>query len=216
MKSSRSLHHRHGYTLVELLIVIAVLSTVIGMAVPSLRTFSERGYLQDAARQLRGQLLSARLQAIESASSRFFFYQTDSGVYLVTGADDALSLMDGSGDLFLGDDVEDEPVEYGRSAGDSSEQLLPSDIRFVSRDMNAVGGGAGDQSANRQSANGAAGDWSEPLIFYPNGRALNTRIRLASDRYWIEVTVRGLTGTIQLSPVQRLAESSGVRGESSP
>ena len=211
MKSSTPLRIRHAYTLMELLIVIAVLSTVIGLAVPSLRKFSERGYLQDAARQLRGQLLSARLQSIESASSRFFFYQVDSGVYLVTGADDALSLIDGSGDLFLGDDVADEPVEYGRSGDESSDQTLPSDIRFVARDMHSLGGGAADQPNGR-----GEGVWSEPLIFYPNGRALNTRIRLASDRYWIELTVRGLTGTIQLSPVQRLAESSDLRGESSP
>jgi type II secretory pathway pseudopilin PulG len=195
----------------ELLIVLAVVSTVIGMAVPSLRKFSERGYLQDAARQLRGQLLSARLQAIESASSRFFFYQTDSGAYLVTGAEDALSLIDESGDLFLGDDVADEPVEYGRSGDESSDQMLPADIRFVARDMHAVGGAAADQTTSSHE-----GVWSEPLIFYPNGRALNTRIRLASDRYWIELTVRGLTGTVQLSPVQRLVESSDLREESPP
>jgi prepilin-type N-terminal cleavage/methylation domain-containing protein len=105
MKPTPPLRLRRAYTLMELLIVLAVLTTVIGLAVPSLRKFSQRGYLQDAARQLRGQLLSARLQAIESASNKFFFYQPDSGIYMVTGADEAPGLGSSAGELLVGDEV---------------------------------------------------------------------------------------------------------------
>jgi prepilin-type N-terminal cleavage/methylation domain-containing protein len=192
---------RRGYTLMELLIVVAVLATVVSLAVPSLRKLSQRGQLQDAARQLRGQLLAARLQAIESASSTLFYYQPNTGAYMVTGAGE----MPGGADSLTGG----QPGLRGGEA--AAEQTLPSDVRFLAPATITARPAAG--TAPRSDAGGG---WSEPLIFYPNGRALNARIRLASDRYWIEVTVRGLTGTVQLSPVQRLAEAADGQPETPP
>jgi prepilin-type N-terminal cleavage/methylation domain-containing protein len=192
---------RRGYTLMELLIVVAVLATVVSLAVPSLRKLSQRGQLQDAARQLRGQLLAARLQAIESASSTLFYYQPNTGAYMVTGAGE----MPGDADSLTGG----QPGLRGGEA--AAEQTLPSDVRFLAPATITARPAAG--TAPRSDAGGG---WSEPLIFYPNGRALNARIRLASDRYWIEVTVRGLTGTVQLSPVQRLAEAADGQPETPP
>jgi prepilin-type N-terminal cleavage/methylation domain-containing protein len=207
MKPFPPWRYRRAYTLVELLIVLAVLTTVIGLAVPSLRNFSQRGYLQDAARQLRGQLLAARLQAIESASSKFFFYQPDSGIYMVTGADEAPDPVQSAGDLLLADDVAEPAAADGwRSVGSAEELVLPSGVRFLAPDQPMVRGAAGESP-------GRDGGWSEPLVFYPNGRALNARIRLASERYWIELTVRGLTGTVQLSPLQRLEETPDAQRE---
>jgi prepilin-type N-terminal cleavage/methylation domain-containing protein len=207
MKPYPPWRYRRAYTLMELLIVLAVLTTVIGLAIPSLRNFSQRGYLQDAARQLRGQLLAARLQAIGSASSRFFFYQPESGIYIVTGADEAPDPVQSAGDLLLADDVSEPAADDGwRSVGSAEEHVLPSDVRFLAPDQPTVRGAAGE-------SRGRDGAWSEPLVFYPNGRALNARIRLASDRYWIELTVRGLTGTVQLSPIQRLEETPGEQME---
>jgi prepilin-type N-terminal cleavage/methylation domain-containing protein len=209
MKPAPPLRLRRAYTLVELLIVLAVLTTVIGLAVPSLRKLSERGYLQDAARQLRGQLLSARLQAIQSASNKFFFYQPDSGIYMVTGTDDAPSLDSSAGEeLLVRDEVSEADAASGWDAAESAEQVLPSDVRFL-----APGEPAVRVASAEVPTGGGGGQWSEPLIFYPNGRALNTRIRLASDRYWVELTVRGLTGTVQLSPVRRLEESPDAQME---
>jgi prepilin-type N-terminal cleavage/methylation domain-containing protein len=202
---------RRAYTLVELLIVLAVLTTVIGLAVPSLRKLSERGHLQDAARQLRGQLLSARLQAIQSASNKFFFYQPDSGIYMVTGADEAPGLDSSAGQFLVADEVSEAEATSGWRTAESAEQVLPSDVRFLTPDQPAV-----RVASTELPTGGGEGQWSEPLIFYPNGRALNTRIRLASDRYWIELTVRGLTGTVQLSPVQRLEESPDELREGGP
>ena len=211
MKSAPPLRFRCAYTLVELLIVLAVLTTAIGLAVPSLRKLSERGYLQDAARQLRGQLLSARLQAIQSASNKFFFYQPDSGIYMVTGADEALGQGSPAGEFLVGAEVSETDAASGWRAAESAEEVLPSDVRFLTPDQPAV-----RVASAELPTGGGEGQWSEPLIFYPNGRALNTRIRLASDRYWIELTVRGLTGTVQLSPVQRLEESPDAQMEGEP
>ncbi|MCL4204241.1 MAG: prepilin-type N-terminal cleavage/methylation domain-containing protein [Pirellulaceae bacterium] len=211
MNQSPPLRFRHGYTLVELLIVVAVLATVVSLAVPSLRKLSQRGQLQDAARQLRGQLLAARLLAIESASSTLFYYQPDTGIYLVTGSGQAPRELPPLGDLAVGEAVSDDAAATVGRMAEPSEQTLPSDVRFLSPAEAAV-----PLAAETTAGNASGSGWSEPLIFYPNGRALNARIRLASDRYWIEVTVRGLTGTVRLSPVQRLAAAADEPSEALP
>lgn len=210
MSQPPPLRLRRGYTLVELLIVVAVLATVVSLAVPSLRKLSQRGQLQDAARQLRGQLLAARLQAIESASSTLFYYQPDTGIYLVTGSGQTPRELPPPSDLAVGEAISDATASVEPMA-DSSEQTLPSDVRFLSPEEAVV-----PLAAGTSAGNASGGGWSEPLVFYPNGRALNARIRLASDRYWIEVTVRGLTGTVRLSPVQRLAGDADESSEALP
>jgi hypothetical protein len=148
-------------------------------------------------------LLAARLLAIESASNTLFYYQPDTGIYVVTGSGPTPGELPPTGDLAMGAAVSDGATAAVEPMAESSEQTLPSDVRFLPPAATAVRLAAGT-SAGDASGSG----WSEPLVFYPNGRALNARIRLASDRYWIEVTVRGLTGTVRLSPVQRLADTA--------
>jgi hypothetical protein len=49
--------------------------------------------------------------------------------------------------------------------------------------------------------------WSAPIVFYPNGRASNARIRLAGPRdFFVDVTLRGLTGTATISELQRIKD----------
>ena len=56
---------RHtGFTLFELLLVLAILAIILGMAIPALRRLARRSEVQDAARQLRATLLQTRLGAI--------------------------------------------------------------------------------------------------------------------------------------------------------
>jgi hypothetical protein len=46
------------------------------------------------------------------------------------------------------------------------------------------------------------------MLFYPNGRTRNARFALVSRHYRVELHVRGLTGTIQVSPAERIAPSA--------
>ena len=179
-----------GYTLLELLIVVTLLAIAMGFALPSLGRFSQRGHLQDAVRQLRAELLTARLAAIESGKPAWFVFQPGSDEYIVTTeSDDSRDqtagnpLLDSSGEL----------LDATAPLGDRQPQTLPAGVVFLA-----------DESSGNASRTGDG--WSSPLIFYPNGRALNARIPLALEAYRVELTVRGLTGTVQISPIQRTAE----------
>jgi len=181
------------------LIVVALLATVVSLAVPSLRKLSEKGQLQDAARQLRARLLAARLDAIESATCTYFYYEQGSGTYAVTRAAEFTADSDSLA-AALPADAPDEPLAASQ-ASEESPETLASGIRFT------AGLADNDTPATASMLSGVeSAGWSEPVVFYPNGRSLNARIRLATDRYWIDMTVRGLTGTVQLSPVQKFSE----------
>jgi hypothetical protein len=65
------------------------------------------------------------------------------------------------------------------------EQDLPQGVSFEHDEPEEVQGA---------SAVGEDG-WSDPIVFYPNGRTENAHIRLKGEHHaFIEVSLRGLTG----------------------
>jgi len=59
-----SLRSRAGFSLVELIVVMAVLATLAGMAVPLYRDLAENSRLNSDARNVERQLQAARLKAV--------------------------------------------------------------------------------------------------------------------------------------------------------
>jgi len=188
-----------AFTLMELLIVVALLAVVLTLSLPSLRKLSAKSELRTAARQLRVTLLEARLAAIDSGRPVVFRYQPEGGQYEVRrGQELSAPLHRASEELGV---AEPDQFDAGSTAGDASTepQSLPRGVRFV------------DPSTDRQAAPPAAageqpdrGTWTAPLVFYANGRTRNARIALINDTYRIELDVRGLTGTVQISQVESL------------
>ena len=60
---------RRGFTLVELLLVVAVISIVFAMAMPSLTSFAYQNQSQTILRNVRLSLLTARQKAIDDGTS---------------------------------------------------------------------------------------------------------------------------------------------------
>jgi prepilin-type N-terminal cleavage/methylation domain-containing protein len=208
MCTSGTVRRRHGYTLLELLIVLAILAMVVGLAWPSVHRLSQKGQLQDAARQLRIQLLEARLDAIQSGSVRLFRYQPGTSSYEVSSGGD-LDTVDQLGLVTPGDAANDDgPLSRGVNGDASSQRELPDDIVFFDPDAGPAVEFAGDLAGG-----GADQAWSVPIVFYPNGRTLNARLRLGTPRYAVDLSLRGLTGTVTVGEVQRLETADGERLE---
>lgn len=221
---------RRGYTLVELLMVVALLAAVLGLGLPALGRFSEKGELLNAAQQLRAELLSARLTAIESGHAAWFHYQPGGRTYVLLAVDQQADPRASAESLASPNlDVSPQPglASTGDSGDDAAAVLLPSGIRFDDSESSestsafAASGEASEVPADVPAGaldvpGGAAADVEQTagggvpvsIAFYPNGRALNARISLASKRYRIGLTVRGLTGTVQIAPVQRIEETT--------
>ncbi len=74
---------RDGLTLLELLIVVAIVASLVAMVLPAMRGPLSKSRLRSAAKGLSDALARARLEAIESGASWQFRYQPGTGRYEV-------------------------------------------------------------------------------------------------------------------------------------
>ena len=81
LASTRPIRRRHrlgaGFTLLELMIVLAILGILLTVGVPSLTDFLEKGRVKSAAESVSGALTSARLDAVQRNTN--VYVQFDGG-----------------------------------------------------------------------------------------------------------------------------------------
>ena len=68
-----------GFTLIELMITVAIISIVFSLAFPSMTTLISRNRTKAAARQLRGDLQKAKLEAIKRNTDCLVVFTTAAG-----------------------------------------------------------------------------------------------------------------------------------------
>lgn len=78
---------RKGFTLLEIMIVIAIMGIMATMAVPSYQTFMAQRRLNGAARQVMSDLMAARMQAV-SQNNEFKVFFLDNHRYMILDDDD--------------------------------------------------------------------------------------------------------------------------------
>ncbi len=99
-------HKSEGFTLLEIIIVIAIAGILAAIAVPSLVNQLPRYRLSGAARQVMGDLMWARMQAV-SEKNEFRIFIIDSHRYQILDDDDNNGSV-GSGEKVQVKDIRDE------------------------------------------------------------------------------------------------------------
>jgi len=177
---------RDGYTLLEMLIVLAILAVLASASYPALRGSLEKSRLYEGAKQVRIELARARVASIESGSPRQFrFEEGGSGFELsrCLPADDSMQWA----------------WDEEQSAAMTEEFTLPEGITFAPLESPEE-----TPPGPVQDGTPIAGQWSTPILFFPNGRSSNVRIRLQASRGWfVDLTLRGITGTAKVGKVAR-------------
>jgi type IV fimbrial biogenesis protein FimT len=73
-----------GFTLLELLISLAIMAVICAVAVPNLLSYLVKSRLNGAARQVATDLMAARMEAVKHNCKSIIGFETDHTYYIVT------------------------------------------------------------------------------------------------------------------------------------
>src|SRR5262245_45505414 len=165
---------RSGFTLLELILVLAIVAMVLAMAYPSLDAFLTEARLKAGADHLRARFAEARSHAILDNQPYVFSVKPGESAYRIA--------PDNHGGM-----NETDPGAEGQAASFMLEGEMPNNIRFNLDHANVSGAG---------SDNGYVGI----LTFLTDGSCDDDKtIRLDLEGATpIEITVRGLTGAVSV------------------
>lgn len=206
---SKTRSQRQAFTLLELLLVLALLVMLTALAVPAWNGPMQARKLTRAADQVRTEWLRARTKAIMTGEILSFRFQPGTGHFRIEPrtqsklllAAAAASGAAGSQTLSPADNDKDLAVTP------TIDRELPADVLFAS------GVVAADSRYDRLAAEDrirSASDilpWSDPILFYPDGAATAARVIIAGERdRAVAIELRSLTGDARISGVFSLDE----------
>jgi prepilin-type N-terminal cleavage/methylation domain-containing protein len=200
---SRSLR---GFSLFEMVVVLALLSSLFAVALPAIFRPMAKNQLSQAARQLQSAMLDARARAVESGVPQKLRFEPSGRRYEIVARQDEeeqaessdSSDMNGLSGLTQGNAPSDPSTA---AALQPVQDELPDGVFFAEPDRNALFEesleAVATTAAMEEEADDAAGEnWSAPIWFYPNGRSQNTQLKICDSKSWcIDILLRGLLGT---------------------
>ncbi|MCI0332372.1 MAG: prepilin-type N-terminal cleavage/methylation domain-containing protein [Planctomycetes bacterium] len=183
---------RRGLTLVELVLVLALLVVISAISVPLLEGSFSRAALHSGGDLLRGAWATARLAAMQSGATHVFRFEPNGSRFQIVALN-ALGAPEASDLAPIDPEAEPPATEFVRL----SENRLPDGIIFTGGNISS----SAQVLATLPSA--AEGPWSQPILFHPNGTTSDASVLLANSRQaMIRVTLRGLTGISQTAEVE--------------
>jgi len=196
-------HHRMrprgGFSLMELMLVLALIVVVGAMAAPAFHGPIEDFRLLKSADLVRARWSKARSEAMRTGRTMMFRYQAQTGLFEIApwqGEEDYLE----SSQLFS----VAAPVQTSASNQPRTEEL-GENITFAG--LSAVASSRDMLIQQTVQNQGATGQWSPPILFYPDGTSTTTRVTLANKRQrYVMIQLRGLSGVAEVSDLLTAAE----------
>ncbi len=87
-----------GFTLIEMMIVIAIIAILAGIAAPNFQTYMAQRRLNGAARQVMTDLMAARMKAVSLTQKVKVFFGSNHAYQIWNDADDNGTVADDEGD----------------------------------------------------------------------------------------------------------------------
>lgn len=178
---------RRGYTLIELMLVLAVLVVLTSLVWPPLSRMYGHHQLKRAAEDVRAHAADARLRSVHAGRDYQFRFEPGGRNYVVVPDETSATVTSETSDSFA--------------------DKLPEGLQF-----NAVTEtGLLTESLSGESFAGLPGAheleevaWSPPTVFYADGAATDAAFDIVEeDGRYIRIAVRGLTGAVTASGIQR-------------
>ena len=189
-------NHRRGFTLLEMLLVLALIVTVASLAVPSIRGSLRGQRLRQGAERLRAELIAARVKAMRTGITHAFVLSTTTGAFLsLPHAPNAEELTEAQLGALAAQTDAAATIQAGGSLPEGVGESLPEGVTFgaVSAwDDHSMQGAVG-------AASGGGGEIVPSILFFPDGTSTNAQFTVVGERGdTILVTLRGLTGTVRV------------------
>lgn len=203
MKPQRStglklLHSRRGFTLVEILLVLAVLAVFAGMTVPAVMRMFGQQKLTGSAERVRSAIASARIRAIESGLMYQFCCEQNGSRFVVVPYE-----LDYAN-----------PPQGGQATGSKTlgraSGFLPKTILFSSVMVRSAGTllpATSSYKLSPQALDGlpnasdlASVNWCAPILFHPEGSAnVDAEITLSDAKSQeVQLRIRAFTGAVAM------------------
>jgi prepilin-type N-terminal cleavage/methylation domain-containing protein len=221
MRTARAISGRHGFSLMEMIVVLVLLGSLLAMVAPSLFRPLGKAEVRDAAKQVQAALMDARTRAIESGVIHEFRYEPGGSRYEIRALGDAgdIAATEDTGStgqigsaaqpLSASQPGSTEETSLPAAASLSLEpviETLPNEIVFKDLQNEAASEPpvAADALSARDSLTALEEElsgttWSAGIRFYSNGRSRNAHIRLVAPKDWsIDILLRGITGAALL------------------
>lgn len=212
---------RRGFTLLELMLVLALIVMIGALSLPAMRGPFENYKLKKAGDQVRVQWSKARILAMKSGQIQMFRFVLGEGSFSVapymTDQDYLETDLEHAGTAQFGTNATAPQLGSGGqmpigSAGSApgmqtdQNRQLPDGVvfagGFVKSDTRSL-----EMSANNQGALTMETGGSEPILFYPDGTTSDAEVSLSNaGAMYVRVTLRGLTGTAKTGPLMTAEE----------
>jgi prepilin-type N-terminal cleavage/methylation domain-containing protein len=188
---------RAGFTLLELLLVLAVMVTLAALSWPRMMRYVEENSLKQNVETVRRELAATRILAIESGLTYQFRFEPNGQAFVILPFDRP-EIVDTDDEATA--PTQKKPVVH----------MLSSDSQFEPA-TDKTGKSTGGQRLNemwlsriKEGALYTDTIWSQPILFRPNGESQDAHLVIRDkNSNTIELTVRGLTGGVRVERMRR-------------
>jgi type II secretion system protein H len=192
---SFAMHKRRGFSLMELLLVMAILVLVGALTVPSIQQTFSRQSLTKSADRVRAAMGTARVRAIrEGEIYALFIVEGGSWFNIAPFSQAKQQARFAANRQVLAND---------RRQSNFEDDLLPKGITFAA--------GVVPTDARAAETLSVFGDSGaiRPILFYPDGTSQDAKLAMRNEKgNFVEIQLRGLTG---LSTVVRLKKDPSLQ-----
>lgn len=202
-----------GFTIVELLLALAILVTLAAMVVPSFTGLLADRRVLRAGDQLRVEFMQARLAAMRSGRTYMVQLCTETHQLRVrpwVDANDMTEALDQTGSssaLLTGGSAMVGSMQEVDVAAEAREVDLPEGVTITG--VNVQSSQRSFMIESQVQAEAAAG-WGQPILFYPDGTTSTAAVTAMSAGIGqVIVLLRGLTGEATVTDVLAVPESAG-------
>ncbi len=203
--------NRSAFSLFELLLVLALLVAVAGIAIPTFESMIGSRRLGQSIDKLQNEIMAGRVTAMRTGQAQVIRMTLQGQDYSIApwlGGSEAQDASAGATVMQSGQIIQTQPASGGAvltGQGSGSTQQLSEGVQFSavetlvdSRNALAIQQAGGTVPTDVGSSQGDGSGLSSPLLLYPDGSCTTAQIILADSKgRRMAIQLRGVTGQLK-------------------